>query len=278
MTMRIWRWIGCLVLILAIVGGSAALAGKGGGKGKPGGGGGSAGPLLVFEAPSNSVSYLWTQDPDSGSPVQFATGGYDYAKWSRDGTRILARARSGGPGTVFIFDYPAGAIRHQYAHGGREFSWSKHLDTGGAVLPADQQLLGYALSVPDGQRKPSRNLFVMKPDGSGSIQLTHHEFDSTIRTNLWPNGWLPDDADGNARIAYRREEDEFKDLDGDGTYEIKNYGIFADVRLLTLDTSNWPQVAVLADELIARPDPGDVADQPWYLIWDWRDPDLRTTS
>lgn len=168
-------------------------------------------------------------------------------RWSSDGRLI---ARRDGNFVLTIMSASDGGQIFSYAHEGEAVRWSQHRNAAGELLPAEAQLLAYRhrsgdglRTVPSQEPSVSENIWVRSADGTGTpVNITGLGISGTIRDNAWSPFWLPDDASGNARLAYLETSEDVSVAIGTA--------ISRDLRVLTLDTSAWPLVSVLSNDVI----------------------------
>jgi len=199
-------------------------------------------------------------DERGGGPREIWATGFG-PKWSRDG-RFVAFF-SGG---IKIVDVAAETVASQFSLVQHEegLEWSDH---GG--LAAEDQLLAYT-SGPDpdldqclyGRPTASLNIWVTSFDGATTTQLTTYDLlGPDIRAHAKHAFWLPDGPGSTIRIYYAYFEYDESDPDMD----CHSDHIFEEQRVLTLDTTAWPSVAVIDDDPLPG---GDPSDGSLLLVWD----------
>lgn len=275
MTKRILRNTFLAALLLAaaltLLGGSLTEAGK-----KPGGGGGGGGDSskIAFMTWSDDGGFLQIFVVDNnGRNRRQLTDELDKQhggpRWSSDGRFISAQIQytdtlkvvNVATGAYYTFPTPAYPV------------WSAHR-AGGALLQAEDQLLlyddgagGFSFNNPAG----SINLFVRSPDGDPATirQLTFYDGTGLVALNATRADavdpvWLPDGPNNTIRLQYRYEEVDETDPNGDGWPDV----VYWELRVLTLDTTVWPDLTLVGDDLLSGPTPADGVGDPATLVWD----------
>lgn len=237
---------------------------------KPGGGGGGGGSdpskiSFMSWSSGGGLPQVFVVDAGGGNRRQVTNeldrqhGGNN---WSSDGrflstqiqytnTLKVANAATGAYYTFPIAAYPV---------------WSAHR-SGSLLLPAELQLLLYHDDSPEGRA----NLFVRSPDGAPETieQLTYYDqttnlvAETATRADAVDPVWLPDGPNNTIRVQYRYEEVDETDPNGDGWPDL----VYWELRVLTLETTAWPAVTFLGDDLLAGPAPADGVGDPSSLVW-----------
>lgn len=165
--MRTTFWVWMAVAVLTLMSGTESWAKKGG---NGGGGGGSPGgdepnPEIVY----TDGSAIKVMDADGGNrtTVFRATGFSPQPSWSPDGSKILFNATNSGPGVYTVNLDGSGllllaTLASQYA---TRPEWSP------VVAPDGNE---WILFIDDGA-SGTKDLFAVRPDGTGRMNLTNTE-------------------------------------------------------------------------------------------------------